>query len=429
MKPLCIFCLAAALAGWISAGWISGGTQGRQQDSTRRARMVPAQEAIYGLRIAAPGSETLAELAESIAGLPQSQLAEAVARIKGWPPGTARTLATALIETRLRGTAVPAADEEADAETNDVKTPPVNRFQKLADSMTRGSISRDGWSTLTEWLESDPATAMAAILKMPPKASRADAVDSAAEMLAETDPSAALSFFLQSGEQRADTGTALAFVNLAKQRRVEIAGFLTKFSPRQQAGLAGVLTEMAKRDPRNGGSPAVYDSTLPLLASLAMEFAPSSARIELLAAIARRNSGAAMAGMNSLSPGIPEHVPVLAAILEQRVCAEPEAASRLLANGMDGVPSPAILARVVPHVIPKLIRTGHLADAVQAVSRIQGSETWRASFEAILPAWMDADPAAARGAFDAAPLTALERERWLRHPAFLLHPKTQSHRD
>jgi hypothetical protein len=36
---------------------------------------------------------------------------------------------------------------------------------------------------------------------------------------------------------------------------------------------------------------------------------------------------------------------------------------------------------------------------------------------------MDTDSAAARAAFNEAPFTALERERWQRHPAFLLHPK------
>ena len=36
----------------------------------------------------------------------------------------------------------------------------------------------------------------------------------------------------------------------------------------------------------------------------------------------------------------------------------------------------------------------------------------------------DADPAAARAAFNSAPFTALERERWQRHPAFLLNPET-----
>jgi hypothetical protein len=35
---------------------------------------------------------------------------------------------------------------------------------------------------------------------------------------------------------------------------------------------------------------------------------------------------------------------------------------------------------------------------------------------------MDADPKAALAAFKAAPLTALERERLQRSPAFLLHP-------
>jgi hypothetical protein len=45
-------------------------------------------------------------------------------------------------------------------------------------------------------------------------------------------------------------------------------------------------------------------------------------------------------------------------------------------------------------------------------TQVRDPDAQRASLEAVLPEWLEADPAAARAAFDAAPLTALDRERW-----------------
>ena len=85
-----------------------------------------------------------------------------------------------------------------------------------------------------------------------------------------------------------------------------------------------------------------------------------------------------------------------------------------------GVPESNRIA--APQVLPQLCRSGHLAGAVQLLDRVEDRDAWSRSFQAVLPYWMDADPAAARAAFNKAPLTALERERCLQHPALLLHP-------
>jgi hypothetical protein len=45
-------------------------------------------------------------------------------------------------------------------------------------------------------------------------------------------------------------------------------------------------------------------------------------------------------------------------------------------------------------------------------TQVRDPDAQRASLEAVLPEWLEADPAAARAAFDAASLTALDRERW-----------------
>jgi hypothetical protein len=87
-----------------------------------------------------------------------------------------------------------------------------------------------------------------------------------------------------------------------------------------------------------------------------------------------------------------------------------------------GVDARAVLERAAPSMIAPLARAGRISEAVQVLDHIRDPDTWSKSFQSLLPAWMDADPKAAREAFNAAPLTALERERLQRHPAFLLHP-------
>jgi hypothetical protein len=78
--------------------------------------------------------------------------------------------------------------------------------------------------------------------------------------------------------------------------------------------------------------------------------------------------------------------------------------------------------RAAPAVLPDLARKGRLAEALSLMDSVPNEDSRAAALKGLLPYWMDADPAAARAAFEAAPLTALERERWERHPAFLLNP-------
>jgi hypothetical protein len=80
----------------------------------------------------------------------------------------------------------------------------------------------------------------------------------------------------------------------------------------------------------------------------------------------------------------------------------------------------ALLERTAPSMIAPLASTGRLPEALQVLERIHDPAAWSTAFQNLLPAWMDADPAAARAAFNTAPLTALERERLQRLPAFLL---------
>ena len=82
------------------------------------------------------------------------------------------------------------------------------------------------------------------------------------------------------------------------------------------------------------------------------------------------------------------------------------------------------IAAAAPEIFAPLVRAGHVKEVGPLVEHIPDPQQRRAALESILPQWMDADPAAARAAFNAAPFTALERERWQRHPAFLLNPES-----
>ena len=113
--------------------------------------------------------------------------------------------------------------------------------------------------------------------------------------------------------------------------------------------------------------------------------------------------------------------------LVQRVKTEPEEVIAILNRGTPdhvdlilGVPERNRIA--APQVLPELCRMGFVAEAVQLLDRVEDRDAWTRTFQSVLPYWLEHDPAAARAAVASAPLTALDRERLQKLPAYLLSP-------
>ena len=191
------------------------------------------------------------------------------------------------------------------------------------------------------------------------------------------------------------------------------------------AALAEVVREAAVLD--FSTVTPVPDKNLELLARVARSMGESPGREALLSEIFRRKPMIFdNPGETEITPeSNPEHALAIAAMLERLTRESPDQAISVLKDGMPNLKDEgnvAALTAAAPRILPQLCRRGHVKEAVQLLDRTEDRGAWRESFQAVLPYWMDADPVAARAAFEAAPLTALERERWQRHPAFLLHP-------
>ncbi len=306
--------------------------------------------------------------------------------------------------------------------------------------MKRGSLEgadpfASPYNTIGEWAALDPAAASTAILKMPSGALRGRAVDETASVMARSDPQAAWDFVLQAGEQFPGIGSARAWVKFIGAHEGDRTKLARGLSLTQQESLAAALTSLARGDLNvtPGSDTRAADEDVPNFVQGCLALADSPAKRQLAEALAERDSFVLFAesvevnGATILDPSIwPEHAALAASGLLAML--DPQHSRGLsylmeLGNGSerDGH-SPAALTAAAPRLLPEMARAGHVREAVELYQRIPDANVQRAALEGLLPAWMDADPQAARAAFYAAPFTALEREKWEKHPAFLLHP-------
>ena len=124
----------------------------------------------------------------------------------------------------------------------------------------------------------------------------------------------------------------------------------------------------------------------------------------------------------------PAHALSAARFLEEQAQSDPAGVLAELKATSHDCPSlaanPVVFNAAAPRLLAQLAKAGYVKEVAPLLARIPDPQQRRTALEGILPQWMDADPAAARDAFNAAPFTALERERWQRHPSFLLNPES-----
>jgi len=383
-----------------------------------------------------PGESTrLSQLTAELAALPPERLEARRAEIAKWPRSTARELALALLAVRL----APPEEALADplAPPPEGAEPGANEWQRLAEYMKRGSLDgADPFDTsggsVRQWASIDPAAACAAILQMPAGAGREEAVEVAAEAMARTDPQGAWDFVLQAGEKFPGSGSARAWVKFIGAHEGDRAELARGLSLTQQESLAAALTGLVTGDLNDtpGSDTMAADEDLADIVQGCLALADSPAKRQLAEALAERDHFALLAGSGAINFYDPRSFPEHAAIAASGWLAtlDPQHSLGLpylmeLGNGGEwDENSPAALTAAAPRLLPEMARAGHVREAVELYQRIPNANVQRAALEGLLPAWMDADPQAARAAFDAAPFTALEREKWERHPAFLLHP-------
>lgn len=452
-----LVCVAAGAAGWCGAGYwrdVRKPDSPGLSDSFAKVATAPALEesALRRLRMPGQGSARLSEMAALIARLPEARLEAVLNEVAGWPFGAGREIARALLRDRIAGSKDPTAElVEPEPEAESVLD--ENRYEGLAKSMAEGYIHTGcgvggdafgpTWGALGKWVSMDPAAATEAILKMPRDSTRNFAVDFAAGVMAHDQPLEAMALLMQSGEKHLGDGAASVWLRLAMSERSEWRDALKKLTPQmsaaQQDSLAAELAAAVRPSPDGMPSAAgeLNDADLLKVWQAARTLPKSDARQALVRAIGERSPEA------FLVPTGKEHNPDIlasAALVvdssdemvmkhhywENKAMSDPAAFldawehrdDTARVQGFDGFR----LDQAAPRILPNLCRTGHLTEAVQFLDHLQDRESWSRGFQAVLPYWMDADPAAARSAFISAPLTALERERWERHPAFLLHP-------
>jgi hypothetical protein len=289
--------------------------------------------------------------------------------------------------------------------------------------------------TLNEWVSLDPAAASAAILKMPACEDRTDAVNSAAEIMCPTDPAAAVKFLRDSGETHLSCGAARAWLAFAHQTKGQPADpSAVGISPAQQESMMAPLTDLVKGSAPGtdsaGSSTMMSDDELHSLVSACPRLSPGPAKEQLIEAIFRRMGDATdySIPVSRISREPRDYDILLVNDLERSLQGSPDDATlanikRLGANFEALETSTHVLNIAAPRILPRLARAGHITEAVELLPRITDPAVRRTALESILPDWMDTDPTAARAAFNAAPLTALEREQWEQKPAFLLHPE------
>jgi hypothetical protein len=365
------------------------------------------------------------------------------------PPGTARAFAETMLrvqvlerdgERELTGYSSTLAGDEGN---------PRDPFRALDAMMADGFVgvkSNEIHSLLGNWVSLEPAAATSAVLKMPTSPGRTSAVDAVVSALAQTNAAAALEFALKSGEQSLGSCAAIAWAQMTTGNSLgergdaasEKPSLLSRMSPAQQeslfTSLAGELDLRSRGSAPQDRDELFSEENLKQLAQAVLQSGTASQGVNAFFQQLCHFPGAADAVEKRLREGLLQSygssaaLDILYAARLERSAASGEAARLLLSGGNDpdsastGVNARAVLERAAPSMIAPLARAGRISEAVQVLDHIRDPDTWSKSFQSLLPAWMDADPKAAREAFNAAPLTALERERLQRHPAFLLHP-------
>ena len=427
---------AAGLAGWFGVAWWQ---PAHRSDRTARSAPSHPSSPSYSsqnpapLRPPAPGSAGLAAVPALIAAIPNDGLAAATEAIQKWPPGTAREFALELLKGRQAAAEDPFYDPDAPPEESG--DPPYNRFRELAATIQQGDIMAGGGLhsgtfhdlvTLKEWVRMDPAAATAAILKMPPAGSRSAAVDLAVETLANGDPAAALDFYFKSGDKNLGGGTAEAWKKLVLAEQ-DPAGapdlqrqFLDRMSRAQHDRL---FEELADSIQSRDVSDPLPDSELNLLARCVLQTGEVTPGLESFfekLSDHPQTADQVRQFIESCSQLSPAHEKALEILWAKNVESIAESgldpAGFIRGDDFDShsirADHQALLDRAAPSIVTKYADTGRLPEALQLLDRIHDPDAQRASLEALLPHWLEADPAVARAAFDAAPLTALERERW-----------------
>ncbi len=458
-----LLCAAAGLAGWRLA---SAGDEDRQTSQTGPTRLTDSPPAVsreesnaHNACTGEPhGSAGLAGLPAQLGSITYDKALDLAYAL---PEGPAQAVVMALLEVRRRPPADPFADPFSDPSAEREE----NRLAELVKKLTSGLpeiVDSGDEALLRTWAQSDPAAACAVILKAPPGLIRAMAADEVAGALAKLDPSRAMELVLQAGGEEFGQGAARAWAELAmfppeeKPAGKSAAAFMNSMTPAQRDSLLMALTDELGSGRFSGEADAwggfLQNSPLWRLTRAAWEaFGVSpeqAARMRIkdpgyvqpngntpgfeafFAALAHRPEAMQLLEVtpNSLSAGQRQALEILAAkrIADLNPAEDADLLQQFTVpfriHDPFGSNSDAALNRAAPRLLPNLVRSGHLTEAVQILDNIHDRTAWRESFEAMLPAWMDADPAKARAAFEKAPLTALERERWERHPAFLLNP-------
>jgi hypothetical protein len=277
-------------------------------------------------------------------------------------------------------------------------------------------------SNLKEWLSMDPAAATAAVLKMPKDGvSRSAAVDMAVETL---DSAAALEYYLKSGETTVGSGTSEAWRRQVLSQSGTKDGpdlqrsFLERLTLAQQDGLFAAVAEgIQGRDV----SDPMADADLNLLARCVLQTGEVTPGLESFFAELAEYPGAAMEVrqfIESCSQLSPAHKTALEILWAQEMTTWSPTNydgffdDEFLDTFSTRTDHQSLRDRTAPSIITNLTASGRLTEALQLLDQVRDPDAQRASLEAVLPKWLEADPSAARAAFASAPLTALERERW-----------------
>lgn len=407
--------IAAAAAGWMTAGR----TPVKPPEPLKPIVREGGGAANAGGELSAlskyPGfnlsSARLASLVTRFQKMPKASLVELRAAMEDWPAGTARMVLTAVMEEQI-GDETP-ADHDA----------PDEYIEILVETLQKGEEPDS--SQLSRWAALDPAAASEAVLQMKPGEDRTQAVDTVAQERAEADPAGALEFVLQSGERKWDEGAAQAWLNLTSKDAKAGNTVLQKMNAAQQATLQTALSAMISR---GDAFDRMDDSEIEAVWSAARGMADGPEKQAMLLAFYRRESMPDALKWVQVQEGEfhpernREQTAYLAANLERQAGMDPgQTVQRLSEMVTTPEARSAVLAAAAPAVLPQLCRNGQIAEAVQLLDGIQDAEAWRAGFDAVLPYWVDSDATTARAALDKAPLTGLEREKWLRQPCFLLN--------
>lgn len=454
-------CALAALAGWCSVTlWEHREKSGAASAAPPPPATVPVaagsttRDALQKFRQAGPGSAEISRMAAFLAAVPNDSLEEFIREVNSWPRSTARQFALALLTRRNALAQDPLADPSAPP--GPAAEPPGNAFSGLEREMAEGHISLEPGSggqgfhsqALADWVSADPAAATAAILKMPRGTgygARSDALNYAAGVIALTDPAAALELVLQGGERNLRYGSAEAWAKLvtgavpSPTAGPSAGDFLNRMSREQQDSMFDTLANMLHDfdDTNINTHTSAGGSDLTALARAVLQTKGSSPGLEaFFQALAEDHPRAReevlrfIESSDLTGPAAFTAMEILCAARAEELVESGFStgmAPHFASGSWKDNPHPAspagdvLLNRTASAMAATLTSTGRLPEALQLLESLTDSAAHRDTTLSLLPAWMDSDPIAARTAFQALPLTALERERGEHHPSFLLN--------